>query len=245
MVHQTLAIIPARVHSEGIPDKNFRVLAGRSPLYRAIMVALEAHLSVVVSTDAPKPPTNPFGVCWQIRPASLALGTTEMIEVVQYVLAQIPGPDDQMIVLIQPTQPLRTARHITDAITILQRPGVDSVVSVVALPKTHHPFWQYRILTAREGGKLQLWSTRHKSEIAYRQALPTTYIRDGTVYAFYRRTVRAYRGLYGRVSLPLVIQPEDTCPLDTLADWAEAERRLADKRRPSARRGDGGRDGDG
>ena len=224
----TLAIIPARMGSEGIPHKNFRKLLGISPTERAITAAVAAQIpQVVLSTDAPLSWfCDDARISWQDRPAALATGTTTMSEVVQYVLAHVPGPDDQMIVLLQPTQPLRTSVHITDALTLLQRPDTDSVVSVVALPPTHHPVWQY-LIDARDGGRLHHQAHQRPGDVqTRRQVLPTTYIRDGTVYAFWRRTVRVYRGIYGKVIRPLVIQAAETCALDTLEDWAEAERRL-------------------
>ena len=238
MSADTLAIIPARLHSEGIPQKNFTRLAGQSPVDRAIRAALEAKIpDIVISTDLPCAdwPRHSPPISWQPRPAPLALGTTPMIEVVQYVLKENPGPDDQMIVLLQPTQPLRTAAHITQALTRLTEAGTDSVVSVVALPPTHHPFWQYRIAPVHEVDHLMRWSPRERG-VTRRQALPTTYIRDGTVYAFWRRTVRAYRGLYGRFIRPLVIPPDETCPLDDMAQWHHAERLLRERETTRSRR---------
>ena len=61
-----------------------------------------------------------------------------------------------------------------------------------------------------------------------RQDLKPVYIRDGTVYAFWRKTLES-GSLYGQVCRALVIPPEDTCPLDTMADWAEAERRVRER----------------
>jgi CMP-N-acetylneuraminic acid synthetase len=61
-----------------------------------------------------------------------------------------------------------------------------------------------------------------------RQDMARGYKRDGTVYAFWRETV-AYGDIYGADVVPLIIPPEETCPLDTPADWAEAERRLRER----------------
>jgi CMP-N,N'-diacetyllegionaminic acid synthase len=58
-----------------------------------------------------------------------------------------------------------------------------------------------------------------------RQDMPPAYIRDGTVYAFWRRTVTRYGNIYGPESTPLIIPPEETCELDTMSDWANVEAR--------------------
>jgi N-acylneuraminate cytidylyltransferase len=157
-------------------------------------------------------------------PAPLHTDTCPMIDVVRDVLDRVPGPQDQIIVLLQPTQPLRQPYHIAAAILALeQNGGADSIVSVVELPATHAAGWQAWI--APDGALIQDW-TQHPS---CRQDLPKAYIRDGTVYAFRRGTVRRCGNIYGFTVRPLIIPQDETCPLDTLADWADAERRLRDR----------------
>ena len=158
-----------------------------------------------------------------------------MVDVVKDVLERVPGPPEQIIVLLQPTQPLRTPAHILRAIWLLEESGADSVVSVVELPRSHSPDWAYAI---RPNGQLERWLEWYgwlDQWLAHvppmptrRQDLKPAYVRDGTVYAFWRETL-ASGSLYGQNCRALVIPPEDTCPLDTMADWAEAERRLRER----------------
>jgi CMP-N-acetylneuraminic acid synthetase len=108
---------------------------------------------------------------------------------------------------------------VQTAIARLRETGADSVVSVVELPKTHHPEFQCQILDGQLVGLSTGTPTR-------RQDVDPTFIRDGTVYAFWRRT--AARGtLYGETVIPLIIPASETCELDTLADWEALEARLA------------------
>ena len=220
-----LAIIPARAGSKGIPNKNTRPLNGESPLSRAIYCASHVAAHVAVTSDCPTPWSGRSvhqNVMLLRRPPELAQDDTPMIAVVRHVLEQIPGPPDQPIVLLQPTQPLRRPEHVTQALALLT-PDVDSVVSVVELPRTHNPEWQYTI----RGDRLEHWpDTFGGLGVACRQDLAPTYIRDGTVYAFWRRTVTEHGSIYGSLKKALIIDPADTCPLDTEADWLEAERRL-------------------
>ena len=258
-VSDVLAIIPARTGSKGISYKNFRALAGRSPLTRALDVCHALYQGglacrVVVSSDVQADDVSPahtlefhwhgvgLPVQYLDRQSSLAQDDTPMIAVVQHVLKQIPGPPEQIIVLLQPTQPLRQPQHITAAIELLRSSGADSVVSVVELPKAHSPDLVCEVVLSPGGDtKLRPWpyescdgtSMRPWSERpTRRQVARSAFIPDGTVYAFYRRNV-IWGHLYGggdRVQ-PLIIPPEETCALDTLADWAEAERRLSAERR--------------
>jgi CMP-N,N'-diacetyllegionaminic acid synthase len=127
-----LALIPARSGSKGIPHKNFKPLAGISPLHRALRCAWEAGIEDVrISTDhADASHRERRGRTASViqRPPELAQDDTPMIAVVQHALAQIPGPPEQIILLLQPTQPLRQPKHLTAAIELLQSSGADSVV---------------------------------------------------------------------------------------------------------------------
>ena len=146
-----------------------------------------------------------------------------MIDVVKHALEAIPGPPEQIVVLLQPTQPLRQPKHVMEAIRLLREtPEADSVVSVVEIPQTHHPAFTCTVHAGRLHPQQGLWWVVPRT----RQAVDPVYIRDGTVYAFRRGSVVEYDDLYGMVTLALIIPPEENCPLDTPEEWAEAERRL-------------------
>jgi CMP-N-acetylneuraminic acid synthetase len=150
-----------------------------------------------------------------------------MIAVVRHALQQIPGDPGDIIVLLQPTQPFRKPEHITEAIRLLRETQADSVVSVVALPLTHDWVFQFRIEGA---GKLVPWIHRDWTHVpACRQDVIQSYIRDGTVYAFLRRTVAQHGNIYGQNVRPLIIDPADSCELDTEEHWQAVERRWAEK----------------
>ena len=243
-----LAIIPAKSRSTGIPGKNLTPLAGRSPMNRAIDlcnvltkagVLAQYYVSSDIDWAANERFTGDSGG-WRIgewihRPAELATDTTAMIDVVRHVLEQIPGPPDQQIVLLQPTQPLREPKHITQALALLN--GHSAVVSVARIPQAMSPpmaCWigdlshylcPFDAKRGLYGGEPRNWS----QVATRRQETGEWYYRDGTVYAFRRRTVEETGTIYGHTVAPLIIPPEETCPLDTPADWLEAERRLRER----------------
>lgn len=160
---------------------------------------------------------------WIRRPAALAQDDTPMLAVVQHALGLIAGAQEDIIVLLQPTQPFRTPQHVREAIVLLESSGADSVVSVVPLPLSQSPDLQLKILDATI---LIPWDGRPWPRmLTRRQDARQTYIRDGTVYAFRRRTVTEHGTIYGADVRPLVIDPADSCEMDTELDWAEAVRR--------------------
>ena len=221
-----LALIPARVGSKGIPRKNFKPLAGKSPLTRAVECVHAAGLPwPVVTSDGDKFRDGPDADCrWLHAHAPLHTDECPMIDVVTDALARVPGPSDQIIVLLQPTQPMRQPKHIRAAIALLQETQADSVVSVKELPRDLSP----RLVCDIADGRLWPWIDGFDWDDVpgCRQHCTPVYQREGTVYAFRRQTVERYRNIYGQDVRPLIIPAEDTCSLDSLADWAEAERRL-------------------
>lgn len=226
--NNVLAIIPARAGSKGIKLKNFRQLnGGYSPTSLAMIACSAADVPFVVASDIDRV-SLPMGVSrkeYLWRPPELAQDDTPMLDVVKHALAEIPGPDDQIVLLVQPTQPLRQPKHLRAAIDLLESRWLDSVVSVVELPRTHNPEWQ---LVLGDDGSLLRWTAGPLNETigTRRQDLCRTFIRDGTVYGFHRRTVSQFGNIYGHEVLPLIIPASESCALDTPEDWAEAERRL-------------------
>lgn len=250
-----LALIPARSGSKGIPNKNLRTLGGKTLIQHAVDCARAAGIErVCVSTDIGGLDPYELGADILHRPAELASDTAPMIDVVRHFLSEaallytatLPAWTgkpvaqtlaEQIIVLLQPTQPLRRPEHVQQAIALLQESGADSVVSVVPLPLTHSPDWQCRITEWTSGPQANVltpffaeryagaWKALH----ARRQDCEQTYIRDGTVYAFWRKTVEQHGTLYGQDVRPLIIDPADSCELDTEQDWMDLERRWKER----------------
>lgn len=224
---RVIALIPARGGSKGIPGKNFKPLAGRSPVNRAIDVAFEIRepVHVVLSGDGienhitwTNRDSHP-ALIWIARPAELSTDTTSMNDVVRHALCGLDGDPYQIVVLLQPTQPLRQARHVDAAIDMLTSTCAESIVSVV---QTESPERMYRINDER----LVPWNG---ISVERRQDAAIAYKRDGTVYAFWRQTFNYHGNIYGEDCRPLIIPASESCSLDTMDDWAEAERRLRER----------------
>ena len=57
------------------------------------------------------------------------------------------------------------------------------------------------------------------------------FVRDGTAYVFWTRTLREQRSIYGEYCHPLVIPAHESITIDTPDDWDAAERKLVDAAR--------------
>jgi N-acylneuraminate cytidylyltransferase len=159
-----------------------------------------------------------------MRPAALAQDDTPMLPVVEHAVTALTetGWDPEIVVLLQPTSPLRTGAHIRAAVQALRDTGADSVVTVVELPRHLSPDYVMRI----EGGRL-LPFLPEGTRITRRQDARPAFVRDGTAYVFWTKTLRRTHSIYGEQCHPLVVAAHESITIDTPDDWEAAERRLA------------------
>jgi CMP-N,N'-diacetyllegionaminic acid synthase len=161
-----------------------------------------------------------------MRPASLAEDDTPMLPVVRHAIDTLSagGWTPDVIVLLQPTSPLRRPSHVRDAVTMLRETKADSVVTVVELPRHLSPDYVMRI----DDGVLRPFLP-DGARLTRRQDARAAYSRDGTVYACWRATLDRWGTIYGERCQPLIVNAADSLSIDTPDDWAEAERRLAER----------------
>jgi CMP-N-acetylneuraminic acid synthetase len=223
-----LGIVPARGGSKGLPGKNLRPLAGQPLLAYAARVAKESGVldRIILSTDSVEIADVGRQVGLEVpfmRPASLAADDTPMAPVLMHAVETLAGAGwlAEVIVLLQPTSPLRRPEHIRDAVRLLRESGASAVATVVELPRHLSPDYVMKI----DGGRLKPFLPEGQT-LTRRQDARPAYVRDGTVYACWRTTLERFGNVYGERCLPLVLDAADSLSIDTAADWAEAERRL-------------------
>ena len=226
---KVLGLVPARGGSKGLPGKNIRLLAGRPLLDYTARAARESGVldRIVLSTDSEEIADAgrragldvPF-----MRPASLAQDDTPMLPVVQHAIAALghAGWVPDIIVLLQPTSPLRRAAHVRSAVNLLRETRADAVVTVVELPRHLSPDYVMTI----DNGRLRPFLP-DGARITRRQDARPAYARDGTVYACWRATLERFGGIYGDDCRPLLVDPSESLSIDSPADWDHAERMLA------------------
>jgi len=137
-----LAIIPARGGSKRLPNKNILDLAGKPLIAWSIEAGLGSKYidKVVVTSDSEEilDISKNFGAEIIKRPDELANDTATTFDAIAHAIESIDEKYDY-IVLLQPTSPLRNAKHIDEAIELLEVKNADSVVSVCQME--HSPLW--------------------------------------------------------------------------------------------------------
>jgi CMP-N,N'-diacetyllegionaminic acid synthase len=223
-----LAIVPARSGSKGLPGKNERPLAGKTLVARTAEAARASGVvdRVVLSTDSERIAQLgreaglevPF-----LRPPELARDDTPMQPVIEHAVTTLEqdGYRPEIVLVLQPTAPLRTGAHLARAVALLEETGADSVVSVVEIPKHLSPHYAMRVADGRLKPFLP-----EGAAITRRQDVEPAYSRDGTVYAVRRDVLVDRHDLYGADCRPLLVPAVESVNVDSAEDWAEAERRL-------------------
>jgi len=228
---QTLALIPARSGSKGIPRKNIRDFAGYPLIAWSIAAGLQAKSisRVIVSTDDEEIAAiarqygaeAPF-----LRPSELAWDRTTDLPVFEHALKwleDIEGYKPDIVVQLRPTSPIRPTHCVDGAVRILvEHTDADCVRGVV--PAAQNPFkmWRFNGYDKPMNPLLAVEGIAEPYN-APRQILPLAYWQTGHIDAIRTSTISRKRSLTGDVVYPLVIDPRYTVDIDTLADWTKYE----------------------
>lgn len=136
-----LAIIPARGGSKRLPRKNVLDLAGKPLIAWTVEAALRSTYinQVVITSDDDEilSVADTYGAQMIKRPEDLATDIATSFDAVNHAIENSEQYD--FIVLLQPTSPLRTSRHIDEAIELLISKNADAIISVCDMD--HSPLW--------------------------------------------------------------------------------------------------------
>jgi N-acylneuraminate cytidylyltransferase len=231
---ETLALIPARGGSKGIPRKNIRNFSGYPLIAWSIAAAKQATsvTRVIVSTDDAEiaAVARQFGAETPfLRPAEFAQDRTTDLPVFVHALkwlAEHEGYQPDVVVQLRPTSPIRPRGLVDRAIeTLLAHPDADSVRGVVPAGQNPHKMWR---LTDENSPMKNLLDVEGIDEPynAPRQILPPVYWQTGHIDAIRAATILG-GSMSGRNIYPLVIDPRYTVDIDNLQDWARYEHLVA------------------
>lgn len=207
-----------------------RRIAGNPLIDFTILAALHSnHIDqVYVSSDdlAILRHAQEMGVTGILRPDELATDTASAIGVVEHFIDTLPKKllqEDPFIVYLQPTSPLRTARHIDDAFDRLLSLNMNSLMSVSKTEKS--PF---KMFTLNSKGCLQSLFDEKLSN-ARRQDLPDVFVPNGAIYVFRVSEFKARGGFPSNGCTPYIMSAIDSLDIDTEDDISHLEIILGNK----------------
>lgn len=218
---EVFALIPARGGSRGVPHKNKKMIAGKPLVAHTIDAALAsgAFKRILVSSDDQHilDIARNCGVESHARPASLAFDVTPTDPVIADCIKAMKLPSASILVLLQPTSPLRTERHIREALTEYNENG--DHLSVVSVVQGDSKYLKAYVLGE---GRLEPLYT---AEAAYsrRQELPSIYLPNGAIYIFRVADFLA-NGTIPRVRIkPYIMSRTVSYDIDTLEDFEQVQ----------------------
>lgn len=177
-----IAIIPARGGSKGIPNKNLKTISGQSLVARAIEAAkmCPSITRIVVSSDDQLilDEARRFGVEIVRRPDELATDESTIESAIMHALVESDAisPLPKILVLLQPTSPLRDPAVLENAISLFAQSGeFGSMYGVTRVE--HHP----SKMLIRSGSIVEPFTSVNELS-ANRQQLPDVVRQSGSIY---------------------------------------------------------------
>lgn len=215
-----LYVIPARGGSKGIPRKNIKPLNGKPLIYYTIDVArqLTTDDNICVTTDDDEiiDVVESYGLKVPFkRPDYLATDTATTNDVLLHAVNyyESEGETYDLLVLLQPTSPLRKAIQVKEALS-LYRDDLDMVVSV----KESHA--ASVICKENEDGFLEFCLNRSASR---RQDMASYYEYNGAIYIINIDKLKEL-GLGGFTKKKKYVMDEiSSHDIDDQLDWQFAE----------------------
>ena len=222
-----LVVVPARGGSKGIKLKNIQKVGGIPLVGHAAncINQLECIDRAIISTDNLKIKEvakeynleAPF-----IRPESLSGDFVSDYEVLIHALLEMEKIDKttfDLVVMIQPTSPLRKSEHIIKCINLLIEKNYDSVWTISETDLKFHPLKQ---LIINNEGQLDFYLEKSRNIIA-RQQLTPTFHRNGICYVVTRKCLVEFKNIKGMNSGYLKIDGNHIS-IDTKEDLLKVEK---------------------
>lgn len=216
-------MIPARAGSKGVPDKNIHPLAGRPLIAHTIAVAQAVPEidRIIVSTDGERIASVARACGAEIydRPEALAGDRAQVIDAIRDLGARLKGEGEacDIMVLLEPTAPLRRPEDVRACLALLAERDLDSVATFKEADLNPCRAWRIEDSLPRpfiDGA--DPWQPR--------QALPPAHQLNGCVYAFVFDRLPATGGavLFGRCGA-VPMPKEYSVDIDDAVDFEIAE----------------------
>ena len=218
-----IALIPARAGSQRLPGKNLRPLAGHPLLAYAIVTAQRAHSvsRVIVSTEDDEIAGVAVGYGAEVieRTPIYADHDSPDIDWVREVVVEAHA---EHYALLRCTSPFRTSETIERAHRRFLEARCDSLRAVELVEQHPGKMWWY-LSSQRMVPLHPAWEGWSRPT----QTLPPIYIQNASLEIFHRDTILKLGTLSGHDVCPFVCPPPEGYDLNTMKDWAYAERMVA------------------
>jgi len=224
MTKRVLAIIPARGGSKGLPRKNIISLAGKPLIAWTIEASLRSKYitKTIVSSDDDEIKSVSFDYGAEVidRPVNLATDEASSESVIKHAVDYLKcnGEEFDIIILLQPTSPLRTTEHIDNAFKMMFDSQAESVISVCDFDnKVLKTF-----LNDHNGYLTGIVNDEYP--FMRRQDLPKVYMPNGAIYIIWTSSFFKNRSLLTVKTLGFIMAKGVSADVDSWSDLDEIEK---------------------
>ena len=221
-----LGIILARGGSKEVPRKNLLKIGGKTLVELAIQSANQSKLltRTIFSTDDNEIlniAVNAGAYAPFIRPKNLAQDNSSTFSVVKHAVEWLELNEKwttDIVVILQPTTPFRTGKHIDDVIDLMLKEKSDSVITVKK--PDYPPFWMLELDSEMKLTNL----IEDGNKFLRRQDTPDVFQPAGLVYALkYELLVKMNTILPFGDTRGLIVSEVDAINIDTLMHYELAK----------------------
>ena len=219
---EILSIIPARGGSKGIPGKNIKQIDGKPLIAYSIIESQKSKYitRTILSTEDEKIKNAAIEYGAEVidRPMELAQDETKTAPVMLHVLEELEkqGYKPDLVILLQPTCPLRSAKEIDEAFELYFKGGCDSVFAAQPVGLTHAA-WRESPDGVFEG----LYDYRNRPRRQDTDKHYKLYFETGSIYIIETDVMKKVKDFIGEK--PKVYKPAEALDIDTIQDFERAE----------------------
>jgi CMP-N,N'-diacetyllegionaminic acid synthase len=215
----SIGIIPARGGSKSIPLKNIKKLNGKPLIEYTIETAIESKVldRIIVSTDN----DEIASVCEKYkeidvfrRPDYLSVDSARTEPVLLHVCDELEkreGLIPDIVLTLEPTSPMRTAKTIRKCLELINKPNVDSVIGVAETREVY--------------GKIKngIYEPLIPDQPRRRQERDPIFRESSTIYGTTLKILRETNSVIGAKTSPLIIDKNEAIDINDIYDFLLAE----------------------
>ena len=215
-----IAIIPARSGSKGLKDKNIIDLCGKPLIAYSIEAALETGLfdHVIVSTDSEHYAeiAQHYGAEVMMRGEALSNDKATTFMVLEDILKNRLQESIDYFVLLQPTSPLRTSKHITEAIEKFES-KIEHFDFLVSMKEAEHA--KVLVNPIDDDESLKYFDTDFSN---YRRQGYKDYSPNGAIFIAKPDSYLEQKHFFGAKALSYIMSAEESVDIDGALDLVVA-----------------------
>ena len=216
---KVLCIIPARKGSKGLINKNIKIFNKKPLIYWTINEANKSKYidRCIVSTDCTniqKIAINCGAEAPFLRPKEISGDNASIYDAISFTLKKIRDKFD-IIILLQPTSPLRTFKDINKCFEMMVKQEASSIVSITKLPYPYE--W---ILKKDKNKKIKFISKKY---ISLRQKTKNYYKSNGAIFISTIQKFNKNKKFYTNDTCGYEMPIDKSIDIDSLLDFKIAE----------------------